>query len=658
MKRQNLILSSLLAVATLLSPLSVEAAKGSIDVVAEAETFLNSFPEKNNEIRFESKKKYARTIYVDAKSGNDKNSGLSKGKALKSLDALKELQIKGGDEILLKGGETYWGSIDLIDINIGGGDEIHIGSYGDEKATIDFKGLAAGILIENTSNVVVTDLRITANGSLDGKPYMVRPEDEKKRYRYAIFVNSAGKPIKDVAIDNVDIKDVYYFNVGDENTPKGRPCHEWSTNGELDYGWGIRAFSRTKGSGIENLKVTNCHISEVSHTAIKMNANPSSPIKNLLIEGCTLTNIGGPGAQFSAAQDAIMRNCKTVGPGARTEPRMWGRGSGMWLVRSDNFLFEKNYYEGSEGVADCCGAHIDIGNKSVVVQYCVSKNNCGGFVEILGENENCSYRYNISINDGWRNTLDEKQDEYWMWKQSSMVNGKEVVKTIGAMGALMTVNGHTSKHFVGPYNNYVYNNTIVCTESRKDGYTNPFIFDMATSAEGICVMNNLFWIPEQMNVSKSGHWFSKGEIINNAYDFMIADGTRDENNKMIIRDFTPEEMAKQNLVIKNNLYKLYDPAFPQGENALPENKYATESKHRYLDQKAIGGDPKFRGTISEAMQAEDLIPTASDVINQGAIVEKLSSDKTPYGVLPQLKMDVDFFGRKITTPIIGACVAQ
>ncbi|MFI3270087.1 MAG: right-handed parallel beta-helix repeat-containing protein [Rikenellaceae bacterium] len=627
-------------------------------VTTSATPFVDNFPKKNNEIRFESKTKYSRTIYVDAKSGNNQNSGLSESEPLKTLAALPKLQIKGGDQILLKGGQIHWGTIELVGLNKGGGKQIHIGSYGTEKATIDFKGLAAGILIENTSNVVVTDLRITADGTLKGKPYMIRPKDEKKRYRYGIFVNSAGEKLKDIAIDNVDIKDVYYFNKGDENTPKGRPCHEWSTNGEFDYGWGIRALSRAKGAGIENLKVTNCHISEVSHTAIKMNANKVTPIKNLLIEGCTLTNIGGPGAQFSSAHNAIMRNCKTVGPGARTEPRMWGRGSGMWLVYCDNFLFEKNYYEGSEGVADCCGAHIDIGNKSVVIQYCVSKNNCGGFVEILGRNENCSYRYNISINDGWRNTLDQKQDAYWMWKQKSMVNGKEVTKTIGAMGALMTVNGHTQNHFVGPYNSYIYNNTIICTESRKDGYTNPFIFDMATSAEGICVMNNLFWIPAQMNVSKSGHWMSKGEIVNNAYDFRVADGTKDAKNKLIIRDFTPEEMARQNLVIKNNLYKLYDPKFPQGENVLPENKFAPESKHRYLDQKAVGGDPKFKGVISEQMQAEDAIPTNAKAIDQGAEVEKLSSDKTAYGVLPQLKMGTDFFGNKIKKPIVGACVAQ
>ena len=43
------------------------------------------------------------------------------------------------------------------------------------------------------------------------------------------------------------------------------------------------------------------------------------------------------------------------------------------------------------------GAHIDWGCERVVIQYNLSKNNYGGFAEILGENIMCGYRYNISI---------------------------------------------------------------------------------------------------------------------------------------------------------------------------------------------------------------------------------------------------------------------
>ena len=46
--------------------------------------------------------------------------------------------------------------------------------------------------------------------------------------------------------------------------------------------------------------------------------------------------------------------------------------------------------------------YIDCGKENVVFQYNYSYNNEGGFVEILGDNINCGYRYNIGVNDGYR----------------------------------------------------------------------------------------------------------------------------------------------------------------------------------------------------------------------------------------------------------------
>ena len=56
----------------------------------------------------------------------------------------------------------------------------------------------------------------------------------------------------------------------------------------------------------------------------------------------------------------------------------------------------------AHGPQDSYSAHIDYGNKDVVVQYNLSFNNEGGFAEVLGDNINCGFRYNISINDGYR----------------------------------------------------------------------------------------------------------------------------------------------------------------------------------------------------------------------------------------------------------------
>ena len=47
-------------------------------------------------------------------------------------------------------------------------------------------------------------------------------------------------------------------------------------------------------------------------------------------------------------------------------------------------------------------AYIDFNCSDVIIQYNYSANNVGGFCEILGNNYNCAYRYNISVNDGHR----------------------------------------------------------------------------------------------------------------------------------------------------------------------------------------------------------------------------------------------------------------
>ena len=60
----------------------------------------------------------------------------------------------------------------------------------------------------------------------------------------------------------------------------------------------------------------------------------------------------------------------------------------------------------AHGPMDSYGSHIDYGNENVVFQYNYSYNNEGGFAEILGDNINCGYRYNISVNDGYREDPD------------------------------------------------------------------------------------------------------------------------------------------------------------------------------------------------------------------------------------------------------------
>ena len=119
------------------------------------------------------------------------------------------------------------------------------------------------------------------------------------------------------------------------------------------------------------------------------------------------------------SQNVLVQNCTFNHSGSGIDPRMWNRGSGMWTFKCKNVIAQHNNFLNCHGPQDSYSCHIDYGNENVVFQYNYSYNNEGGFVEILGDNINCGYRYNISVNDGYRedpnNTpWDKKGKIFWV----------------------------------------------------------------------------------------------------------------------------------------------------------------------------------------------------------------------------------------------------
>ncbi len=625
--------------------------------------FSDNFPEENNEIKFSTDHKFTKTIYIDAKDGDDSNSGASIKKPIRSLEKLGTMGIENGWQILLKGGEVYKGCIDLVDLNDHDSEKlIHIGSYGEGKATIDAAGYANGIYIFRSSNITITDLKITGNGSYEGDRYMVRDMEVDARDRIGIQILNRGgeqgaKDMKNITIYNIDFYDIYYYNIGDKNTPTNRPCRSWSEP-SVHYGYAIKGYNQAQGTQIDNVLIKECTVRNVSNMGVQLTGGTNNVFNRLKFTGCNFRYTGGPGYMFANCNNSVLEKSRTYHSGSFDDPRKWGRGSGMWLMNCDGFLIERNHFEGASGIGDSCGAHIDHGNRNVTIQYCVSKDNAGGFVEILGKNRNCSYRYNVSIDDGWRNTQKNdpiQSEKYWAGT------------TALTLGTLVSVCGYTGKDFIGPYQTYVYNNTIVSTDKRADGFINPFVFQVTTSATGVLIANNIFYVPQQLYEGWSQHIITKdGEKVINEKAFDFRKGFQDGDD-FDIRDMTQEEVEALDFVLENNLYKLYDPAFPYAENALPNVLSQDGVQMGYLDTNALGGDPGFANP--EGKSIEDLIPSNKSVIERGIAIKKLESDKTSYGLSTLssdqaegtplgLEVKYDIFGNAITKPIIGAIVAQ
>src|SRR5262249_4235250 len=79
------------------------------------------------------------SFYVDAARGRDSNPGTSTGAPWRTLSPLARISVRGGDSILLRGGESFAGSIRLSSGNLSATSRtamLTIGSYGGGRATV------------------------------------------------------------------------------------------------------------------------------------------------------------------------------------------------------------------------------------------------------------------------------------------------------------------------------------------------------------------------------------------------------------------------------------------------------------------------------------------------------------------------------------------
>ncbi|TKB99077.1 right-handed parallel beta-helix repeat-containing protein [Pedobacter cryophilus] len=406
----------------------------------------------------------AKNYYFNAKDGSDSNNGSVASSPFKSFKKLSELSLKAGDSVLLAGGVTFNESLILKGLKGTLQNSIVITSYSmgknNEQAKIDAKGFANGVLIQNCSFVEVKNLSITANG---GKTEPVNGKLPDMRCGVLVTANYAGK-FTDINLINLKIKDIYYEEVG---FIRGKDEVK-TANGTQKYGWGIRFINDTENALFENIKVEGCEISNVSHTGLKLTGRKES-IQNIKLLNNKVIEVGGPGIQMSGVKTGLVSGNYVNGSGNKNDSRKWGRGSGLWTWGTSDVVIEKNSFLNANGPGDSAGCHIDYNCNNVIIQYNLSANNAGGFCEILGNNYNCAYRYNISVNDGYR------------------VKGKN-----GAFqeGKIFWLSGYVGDKVKpkGPFNSYIYNNTIY-TKSEMTAQV-----AVATSAAGVLVANNIFHI--------------------------------------------------------------------------------------------------------------------------------------------------------------------
>jgi hypothetical protein len=518
------------------------------------------------------------TYFVNAVTGNDGNPGTSVSQPFRTLERIRDLKLLPGDSICLAEGQVFRGSLVLRNVHgtienpivitsyAAGSDAdapgqdmhapVHMSGHpdhkpghpahdpgqpghdschpahkalspGSERAYIDAAGYPDGILVVNGAHIRIERIGITADGTAGrGGSYV-----SDMRCGIRITVDKAGV-YENIRVRDVDISDIFYHDPGHTRS-KGEVK---TANGTGRYGWGIRLINQVPGAVIRDVQISDSRVTNVSHTGIKLTSRVawirnegarkedirSEDIRNegildVVISGCEVVRTGGPGIQMSGVRQVIAKNNLVDRSGSNDDSRKWGRGSGLWTWSATDVIIEHNQFRNANGPGDSAGCHIDYNCRNVIVQYNLSYHNAGGFVEILGNNYNCAYRYNVSVNDGYR------------------IKGKDGAFQEGKVFWLSGYQGDRER--TGPYNSYIYNNTV---------YTDQDIvakIAVTKTAAGVLVANNIFCfrggsqavLGDQYNPEKDGAGEVSRVVFRNNLFYDASDWPED----VLIHDAAP-----------------------------------------------------------------------------------------------------------------------
>lgn len=400
------------------------------------------------------------TYYVDSITGNDSNSAATPEEAWKTLTNVNSTVFGPGDAILFKADTAYFGKLKPQGSGTPGC-PIVIDMYGTgNKPQIDAAGYLAGIHIEDLSYVEVSNIRITSDGG-----EALEPRALEERYGVLAEVTQAD-PQTHVYLRDLEIHDIF----ATQSVPSDgqNPTTNKGVGILISTAYWIRPH-------LSDVLIESCSIDRTGFTGIRLTASyrtdPEVKISDVRVLDNDLQDIGGPGIQPNRVTDLVVRGNTVDKSGSLVDPRMHGRGSGIWPWRCDDVLIEKNRFMHARGKEDSCGAHIDIGNTGVVIQHNLSLDNEGGFIGIFGDNHNCSYRYNISINDG------------------SRVKGQNGATGDGRLFRFGSFAGSNEENSgLTTYNTYIYNNTIYVSSDVNSG------FGVSRMVDGVLVANNIFHV--------------------------------------------------------------------------------------------------------------------------------------------------------------------
>lgn len=351
------------------------------------------------------------TYYVSSTAGDDSAQGTSEVAPWRTLERASAHNYAPGDRLLLRSGERFIGQL-RIRSSGGPGKPFRIGCYGDgarpviDGGSVPGGGYSAAILIRNQHHIDLADLEVT--NTVD----RARPGERADWSAAVHVINDGGGVLKHFRIQRLLIRDVFAAEI--DHTSEG------AFNRVVVSG--IR-FSAAPGNGragpsfFRDVVIADNLITRTGRFGVQMghagdgsgdnDAHSRDPEtgfnRDIVIRDNRFEDLGGSAVQLGGARFALIENNDFIRVGSSAVPgRMVGRGSGAWVINSRDIVAQHNRSHHVRGYKDSYGMHVDFGNRDVLYQYNLSHDSEGGFVEILGNNRNVIWRYNISVNDGLR----------------------------------------------------------------------------------------------------------------------------------------------------------------------------------------------------------------------------------------------------------------
>lgn len=404
------------------------------------------------------------TYYLNA-NGDDSNDG-TEASPWKTLAKISQTALIPGDRVFFNKGDRFDGHFVIN----GSGTEskpIVISSYGSGALPILTGEVGSenggdhqeAIFVENHDNIQFEAIEIQ-NERMHNRSG-VSEEDA-----YGIYIlNSGTEILRNFTFRNVIFKNVY--------APK--PVLDPDDFNGLEVAAVRIESTKNKVIGeeknIQNVLMENCHFSDLQRLGVhikhlganngvgndKINCN-----KDLIFRNNEFHNTGGTCILPIRTYNCLIENNIFDRPGDNSDPRMPNRGSSVWTWNCYNTVIQYNQCLHIRGYLDSHGIHIDHKNVNTFVQYNYMEDCEGGFVEILGGNVNAVYRFNVSVNDGWRENPNWVNSNHTLW-----INDKAGSDEI-----------HHCEY------SYIYNNTVYVD--------NPFTTAIDINAKHTFIYNNMF----------------------------------------------------------------------------------------------------------------------------------------------------------------------